>query len=626
MRENAGSWIIKVLLGVIVVAFVFMGAGSFNASRTSKIATINGDTITNSQYQREYYKLLDNLRSQLGNQLNDEMIKMFNVKQQALDSVIDSTLLRQAAERNKIRVTNSELAASIIKIPAFQNNGAFDKQRYKILLNQNRLTPDSFESMQKEAMLTSKLRSVITRNAKVSILEAREWYKWENASMEINAAAFYPESYENVEITDKIIKDYYEAHKEGYKTEPTRQARYVKFDPNEYKSQVNISDEEIQSYYSDHPEEFELPETVSARHILLKVAEDADPEIVETKRQKALEIMEKAKAGEDFAELAKTHSEGPSKENGGQLGTFKRDDMVKSFSDKAFETAVGDITQPVKTQFGWHIIKVEAHNEPSTSTIEDVTPQIREKLEDRKIKNRAYDEAVSLYDITFDGEEFAANATENGLELVTTDFFTKSLGPKGIKGASVFAQLAFALPVMGISDISEVGDSFFLIQVINKEPGKIPQLDAIKDEIAKDAGREEQKKAAEAAANEFLAKGKSLGSLVTAGQETGATVKSVSLENRNKASKELDGNQQLTSMAFTLSETNRFSDVIKGKKGLYVLEYKERKEPPLEAFNMVANNITDLLLTQKQQNLYNSWLLNLRERSEIEISETFLNN
>jgi len=168
MRENAGSWIIKVLLGIIVVAFIFMGAGSFNARRTSKVATVNGDDITVNQFQRTYYSVIENLRAQFGNRLNDDMIKMFNVKQQAIDELIDTTLLRQTAEKNGLRVADAELAESITRIPAFQNNGAFDNQRYKQVLGQNRLTPETFETMQKEEILMRRLRSVISKNAKVS--------------------------------------------------------------------------------------------------------------------------------------------------------------------------------------------------------------------------------------------------------------------------------------------------------------------------------------------------------------------------------------------------------------------------------------------------------------------------
>lgn len=628
MRQNAGSWIIKVLLGIIVVAFTFMGVGSFNARQTTKVATVNGDTIDVNQYQQAYRSVIGNLRAQFGDRLNDEMIKMFNVKQQALDGLIETTLLRQAAEENGIRVPDAELAQSIAQIPAFQNNGVFDQQRYKILLSQNRLTPESFEAMQKEAILMDRLRSMIVKNAKVSDDEIREWYNWENTSVDIAYAAFKPAAFEDVEITDQMIEEYYNAHKEEYKTQPRVQARYIRFDPESYTDRAVVTPAEIKQYYDAYPAEFELPETVSARHILFKVAEDADENAVADARKKAVDVMEKAKAGEDFAELAKSYSEGPSKDKGGQLGEFKRDEMVKPFSDAAFSMAVGDISEPVRTRFGWHIIKVEAHNPASTMSLEEATPRITEKLTDQKARNMAYDAALALYDITFDGEELEKNAKDSGLELATTDFFTRNQGPKNIGNAAAFAETAFDLPLMELSDITQIGESYYLIQVINKEAETIPELDDVKEKLVKDVKRAQQKIAAEQAAEKFLEKAKAAGSLAAAAEEDPAVkVKSTGQMNRQASVPGIGNDQKLMAAAFKLTETNKIADeVIQAQTGLYVIELKEKKRPLAQGLSVAKSNIHDRILSQKQSALYNSWIENLRENSEITVSREFLNN
>jgi peptidyl-prolyl cis-trans isomerase D len=629
MRENAGSWIIKVLLFVIVLAFVFMGAGSFSARRSSKVATVNGDAITVSQYQQAYYNVLENLRAQFGNRLNDDMIKMFNVKQQAIDGLINTTLLRQAAEKNGLRVPDTELAESITRIPAFQNNGVFDKQRYKMLLGQNRLTPESFETMQKETILMDRLRSVVTKNAKVSELEIQQWYNWENTSIDIAYAAFKPETVKDVEITDQMLDEYYNAHKEKYKTQPQIQARYVKFDPESYRMDAVITDEEIQQYFTEQQDEFILPETVSARHILFKVAENADDKTVEDARLKAEDVMEKAKSGkEDFAELARTYSEGPSKGNGGQLGDFKKEAMVKPFSDAAFSMAIGDISAPVRTQFGWHIIKVEAHNQASTMSLEEATPQVTKKLTDRKIKNIAYDAALSLYDITFDGEEFIKNAKDSGLELVTTEFFPMQKGPKGIGNASAFADTAFKLPMMELSDITEIGESYYLIQIINKEPEAIPAFDKVKEEVTKDTKQAQQKIAAKEAAKKFLEKAKAVGSITAAAEEnTSITIKTTGQMNRSDAVPGIGNDKKLMTAAFKLSKSNKLSeDVVAAETGLYVIELKDKKRPLKQGLDITKSDIHDRMLSQKQSALYSSWLTNLRDNSEVTISDEFINN
>ena len=473
-----------------------------------------------------------------------------------------------------------------------------------------------------------RLRSMITANAKVSEDEIRQWYNWENTSVDISYAVFKPNTFKDVEITDQIIEDYYNAHKEEYKTQPQIQARYVKFDPESYKADIVIPPEEIKQYYDGALEEFKTPETVSARHILFKVAKNADEKAVEKARLKAVDVMEKAKSGEDFAELAKTYSEGPSAKDGGQLGAFKREAMVKPFSDAAFSMNVGDISEPVRTQFGWHIIKVEAHNPASTMSLEEATPQITEKLTERKAKNMAYDAALALYDTTFDSEDLEKNTKDSGLKLVTTDFFTRQKGPKDFGNAVAFAQTAFNLPQMELSDITEIGESYYLIQVINKKPAAIPGLDEIKEKITKDAKRAQQKIAAKEAAEKFLEKAKAAGSIEAAAEgDPLVIIKSTGLMQRKGTIPGIGNDQKLMTAAFELTEKDKLPDnVIETNTGSYVIELKERKLPEAQEGDIAKGKIHDRILSQKQTALYNSWIDSLRKNSKITISKDFLDN
>jgi len=473
-----------------------------------------------------------------------------------------------------------------------------------------------------------RLQSVISKNAKVSDLEILEWYNWENTTADIKYVAFKPDMYKNTEVTDQMIEEYYNNNKEAYKTQPQIQARYVRFDPDEYKAGAVIMDEEIQQYYAESQNEFKITETVSARHILFKVAEKADEKTAEDSRIKAQEIMEKAKAGEDFAELAKTYSEGPSKDNGGQLGAFEREKMVKPFSDAAFSMAVGDISEPVRTQFGWHIIKVEAHNEASTMPIEEASIQITEKLAERKSKNIAYDAALALYDITFDGEEFVKNAKDSDLEMVTTDYFSQTQGPEEVGNASAFAVTAFELPMMELSDITEIGESYFLIQVLNKEPEKIPALDEVKEAVTKDTKKARQKIAAEEAATAFLEKAKAAGSLSAAAEgDELIHVKSTGPMTRNGSIPGAGNDKKLMAAAFKLTQSEKLPEaVVEGNTGLFVIELQERKLPLEQGLEIAKKNIHDRMLSQKQTALYSSWVASLRENSEITISKDFINN
>ena len=416
MRKHAGSWLIKVILGAIVVVFVLWGVGSWTSQRSGRVASVNGDTITIDEYRITYKRLIDQVRQSFGNNANDELIKSLQLEQKALDQLVDNLLMRQEAIALDIQVSDEDLSRAIRSISAFQVAGVFDPRRYQVILASNDLTPETFETSQRDALLIQKLNTFITGSVKVADPEAVEWFKWNNATVNLDFFLLEADRYNEIAVTDDEIEEYFDTRKDSYKTDPALKVRYLKFDPKLYVAQVEISDDEIGEYYDEHPAEFQNPKTVEARHILIKVDPQASPEDVAKAKERIDSVLQKAKDGQDFAELAKQFSEGPSKDKGGYLGTFRRDAMVKPFSDKAFSMKAGDISDPVKTQFGWHIIKVDKVNDASTTSLSDATDTIRQKLAAEYSKNLAYDAAESVFDAAFEGEKLESIAVGQNLD------------------------------------------------------------------------------------------------------------------------------------------------------------------------------------------------------------------
>ncbi len=627
MRQNAGSWIIKILLGIIVVAFIFMGAGSFSARRAAMVAKVNGELISINEYQAAYDRMIQDLHRRLGDQFNDEMIKTLDIEKQALDRLIETAILRQTAEKEGIRVSKKELAASIVGMDAFQDgNGAFDHQRYKMVLSQNRLNPASFEAMQRDALLHGKLNSLLAGGVKVSDEEAREWYLWENASVTIDYAEFTPDAFKDLQASDEELKKYFDEHKEGYKTEPQIKARYLAFDPSAYLTKIEVSEDEIRQYYTDSEDEFRTPETVTTRQILLHLPLEADPDTVEKRRTEAFAVIQEARSGKDFVELARQYSEDPSGEKGRLMGPFTRDEMVKPLAEAAFELEVGEISDPVRTLEGWHILKIEGYEPSAVKPIEQVRDQIVQRVSEQKAKDMAYEEATALYDISYTGEDLVKNAADRKLELITTDWFARSNGPAGVPDSSAFAAIAFDLPLMDISDVAQIGGAYYLIQTIEEQPSHLPELEAVKEQVMAGATKEKREKAAEDAAKRFLEKARAGGDMTILGQQEGVEVRSVLLENRSRRSPEFEDDGAVSAEAFTLSLQDRFpKEVIKGKGGrYYVIALKEKRLPPAEGYMMAKNSIVSRLKRQKQMDLYQAWLAGLRKNSDITISKRFM--
>ena len=212
-------------------------------------------------------------------------------------------------------------------IPAFQSGGVFDPRRYQQMLPLNRLTPETFEMMQRDALLFAKLQRVITDNVKVSEAEVADWYAWSNAAVKFVNDPATTETYTKITASPEEVAQYFERNKESYRTEPELQARYLRFTPEAYLDKVVLTDAEVRDAYDSVPERFAIPPTVEARHILLKVAPDAAPEAAEKAREKLADVLKQARDGKDFAALAKQYSEDGTREQGGALGAFRKEAM-----------------------------------------------------------------------------------------------------------------------------------------------------------------------------------------------------------------------------------------------------------------------------------------------------------
>jgi peptidyl-prolyl cis-trans isomerase D len=625
MRKQAGSWMIKVILFAIVIVFVFWGVGSFNSRDASKVATVNGEIIKRVDYQRTYNNLIDQYRQRFGASLNDGMLEMLQVKSQAVNQLIDRTLLLQEARRLDLEVPASEVAEAIVKIPAFQTNGTFDRRRYQTILSRIHLSPEEFEADQKNAMLVEKLSRVIMGAAKVSDMEARQFYDWQNTSVNVAYVLFKPEEQTDVVLTDEAIAEYYDANKENYKTDPMVKAAYVVFDPADDEKQVTVADDEIRDYYDTHTDEFSAEKKVEARHVLIKVPQDADADADEAARSKAQEVTDKAKAGEDFAELAKTYSEGPTKDRGGYLGEFTRNQMIKPFADKAFSMAAGEVSDPVKTQFGWHVIKVEKVTDATTQTLDEARPAIVKTLTERKARNRAYDRAEQFYDSTFEKDDLADVARQAGLTPMETGAFSRR-GPDALgRDKTAFASAAFELSKNQISDIKEIGNRFYLIQVTDTIDAAIPALETVKTRVAADLKKQRQREEAHAAAEKMAAELKQNQTLDGLAEAMGRTVKQTGLFKRDGAVPAVGSDPAFIQAAFALKSAGAVSETpVEGTAGFYLLSLTQRQPPSPDAYEGQKKTITDRLIGKKRQKVFQDWMSARRDESEIAVESAYL--
>lgn len=623
MRKHAGSWMIKVILFAIVVVFVFWGVGSFTSRNQTQVADINGEIISVETYRQAYYQLMDNFRRLYGDQLNDDLLKILQPGQQALDSLISKILMLQESERLGIDVNEQELADTIQAIPAFQKNGAFDYQRYQQLLSLNKMTTEQFEQTQLQDLRIGKLQSLITSAVTISDEEARQWYEWNNAEVNLDYVVFAAEKYGDVTPTQQQLEKYFEQNVIKYRTEPQVKVRYLYFDPKAYQEGVQVTDEDVAEYYQQNAGEFKTEKTVQARHILFKVDEGSDPAVDEEKKALATKVAEMAKSGKSFEQLAKQYSEGPSRDRGGFLGTFKRDAMVQPFADTAFSMNAGDISEPVRTRFGWHVIKVEKVNEASTESLEDATPGIRNKLRLKRARLKALEAAELVYDSVFDGDDLGDAGKTHHVPVMDTELFTASgFKDQNIGNPQQFAKTAFELDIMSISEIQDWDDGYYLLQVVERVASKSPKLESVVERVREDLTKELQRDRAKADAEAMLADIKKGTSIEEASRRAALQVNETGFFKRTGGTGKIGHEPRISAVAFELTMDQPLADqVVEGRQGWYVLRLKERKLPSRENFVKALKSTRQRLAAQRKQAVFQQWITDLRARSEIDINQ-----
>src|ERR1043166_2153441 len=369
--RNAQTWVIKGVLLAVVLAFVVTifyqwGVRSGGGPTRSEVAMIFGQPISVREFQNVYNALQQQYRAIFRMQEVD-LNSQFNFREMALEELAKRAILLRLAQQYGVVITQQELEDSIAAMAPFQEQGRFSFARYQAVLRSQvpPIAPRQFEAQQRQALLLQKVITLLTEGIQVTDAEVEQTYRHDNEQVAVRyvmltASAFEPQ----VTMTDEELQGYYEAHKEAYRDPEQRQIRYVAIPLQRFMQHYNPSAEEVNDYYTRHLETFQRPEQVRARHILFKVASSATAEQEAQVRTRAEAVLAALRHGEDFAILAKQHSEDTATaEQGGDLGYFPHGQMVAPFEEAAFSLPVGQLSDLVRTPFGWHILQVEDKRE-----------------------------------------------------------------------------------------------------------------------------------------------------------------------------------------------------------------------------------------------------------------------
>jgi peptidyl-prolyl cis-trans isomerase D len=623
MRKHAKSLFIKVLLGIIVVVFIFFYGYSMTSKDVAKVATVNGEDISSKEYETAYNEIISNLQNQYQSAWNDNLIKSLDLKNRTLESLIEKKLMSQEAKKIGLDITDKEVQDTISNYQAFQSGGKFDNARYNSLLAQQRMTAQSFESSMSQSLLKQKLVQFLSTFLVVSDQEILDQYTFSNEKTKVSFARFSPDNFRSSTIVDKtMMEKFFGEHKESYRIPAQVKIAYMAMSPSEFSGQVNINEEEIKTYYEDNIDSFKEPKSVKASHILFKLAEGATKDEENKVKEKAESILKKARAGEDFAKLAKEYSDDTqTKENGGELGYLQKGQTTETFENAAFNLKKGEISEPIKTSYGYHIIKVEDVKDERVLDFQEAHDTIKNKLISNESKDLADEKLLSIVDQMPADTDLVQYAGKNGIGARTTDYFSTDAPVVFLEGQTKALDMIFSLQNMEMSDVIEINNVFYLVQVIDKKQSSLPKFDEVSTKVEQDYREYLALQKAKAAAEEYLSKLKSGSDWSVLAQTRGITTQTTDFFTRLEFPKELENLDGLQKMSFHLNKNDRYPDsILENDTGAFVIRWEDSKGIDQEQYKKEMDSYRNNIISAKQQYIFSSWLERLKKNAEIDRS------
>jgi peptidyl-prolyl cis-trans isomerase D len=632
LRKKAQSPLIQGIILIIVLVFVFWGVGSSYRGSINAVATVNDEPIPYEAFQKAYEQLANKYRDQFGGNIPKGLLESLDLEGQTIEQLIQLTLLRQGAGEMGIMVSNLEVQQAVEKMEAFKTNGIFNVEQYKNIISSSGMTPASFEATMRTDLLAGKVFAHLSRFAKLTPLEVNEQFGLDNEEISIEYTSFTAADYmDKVEVDEDELRTFYEENKNNYMTDPQVKLDFIlfPFDPDE---KPEISDEEAESFYRQNINLYSMPEQRKARHILFKTTAEDSEGVLREKLEKAEQVLELARSGEDFAELAKQFSEGPTGPRGGDLGSFSQGRMVKPFDDAAFSLNEGEISDIVETQFGFHIIKVEKIEPARIRSLEEVKGEIISQIQDKKTDELAFNNATEAYEkIIMAGSLEKFNQQNTEITVEQTDYFSrkspeKSGFTKGIINEPAFLNAAFTLNKGELSSLIETAKGYAIIFATDKKDPEVTMFDGVKEQVRQDYISKKSETMAKENAESMLSTLREQGSVEFASeaQKHDKTVEDSGYITRNgPAGAQLP--PQIATLGFELSAESPYPEEVVSSNGkFYVFRLKEKRPPASDLFTEKENEFRTGLLERKKASILDSWLANMRSKAEIEINEQFL--
>ncbi len=381
--------LVQVVLALIILPFALWGVSSYDRSgNTAEVAaTVNGTKITQQELENALRQQQDRMRQQLGANFDAAMFDNPEMKRAVLDNLVSQRLLVERAKAARLAVPDDQVAQVIAGIEAFQDGGKFDKKRYQTVLANQNMSPLTFEARLRDELLGQQMQDAYAQNGFAANSVADNVIRLNEQQRVVSVSPISFQSFKSqAKVDDAALKKYYEQNPNEFQVQEQAKVEYAKFSVDDLLTKVEVSKEDVRKYYDEHQNDFGTPEERHAAHILISVSAAASQAEQDAAKAKAEQLLQQARQNPaKFAELARKNSQDPgSAAKGGDLGFFGRGMMVKPFDDAAFALKVGEISGLVKSDFGYHIIKLIAVKPSRVLPFDEAREGIVNKLRQQK--------------------------------------------------------------------------------------------------------------------------------------------------------------------------------------------------------------------------------------------------
>ncbi|WP_046224398.1 peptidylprolyl isomerase [Vibrio sp. ECSMB14106] len=428
LREGVNSIAVKIILGLIILSFVFAGVGSYITGGGNNAAAKVGSTeIARGEFEQAYQNERNRMQSQLGDyfsQMLADPAYVESFRKSVLDRMINDVLLEQQAESLGLRISDSQIRTMILEMPQFQTAGQFDQEVYQAALRRAGFSAESFAEYMRRDLMRNQLVTALQGSEFVLQGEIDTQSKLIAQTRDIRTVTLsVADLAKDIELTDEQIEQYYQENPAAYTRPEQAKVTYIELSAETLKSQLEVSDEEAQKYYQEHLDKYSTEEQRKVSHILVQGDDEA----------KAQSILDELSAGADFATLAEEKSDDfGSADVGGDLGWIERDVMDPAFEDAAFALeTIGDITGLVKSDFGYHIIKLDELKASQAQSYQEVAAEIKQELIDQHAVDQFYEKQTELEKVAFEFPDSLDDSAEAiNAKITTTGFISQVDAPE----------------------------------------------------------------------------------------------------------------------------------------------------------------------------------------------------